>query len=107
MTPQAFIAKWSAGAAADALSERAGAQAHFIDLCRLLDVLEPADPEAYCFERGLKKTGGLHGWADVWKRGCSRSTAHAGARRARRSRMNPFRLTPNPTPPHDAAHGTA
>jgi methylase of polypeptide subunit release factors len=70
MTPQAFIAKWSAGAAADALSERAGAQAHFIDLCRLLDVPEPADPQAYCFERGLKKTGGLNGWADVWKRGC-------------------------------------
>lgn len=70
MTPQAFIAKWSAGGAADALSERAGAQAHFIDLCRLLDVPEPADPDAYCFERGLKKTGGLHGWADVWKRGC-------------------------------------
>lgn len=70
MTPQAFIAKWSAGAAADALSERAGAQAHFIDLCRLLDVPEPADPDTYCFERGLKKTGGLHGWADVWKLGC-------------------------------------
>ncbi len=70
MTPQAFIAKWAAGGAADGLSERAGAQAHFIDLCRLLDVPEPADPDAYCFERGLKKTGGLHGWADVWKRGC-------------------------------------
>lgn len=70
MTPQAFIAKWSAGAAADGLSERAGAQAHFIDLCRLLDVPEPADPEAYCFERGLRKTGGSSGWADVWKRGC-------------------------------------
>ncbi|MFN3830564.1 MAG: hypothetical protein ACK4MK_11245, partial [Tepidimonas ignava] len=70
MTPQAFIAKWAAGAAADALSERAGAQAHFIDLCRLLDVPEPADPDAYCFERGLKKTGGASGWADVWKRGC-------------------------------------
>ncbi|WP_298291965.1 DNA methyltransferase [Thiomonas sp.] len=70
MTPQAFIAKWAAGGAADGLSERAGAQAHFIDLCRLLDVPEPADPEAYCFERGLKKAGGENGWADVWKRGC-------------------------------------
>jgi hypothetical protein len=70
MTPQAFIAKWAAGGAADGLSERAGAQAHFIDLCRLLDVEEPADPEAYCFERGLKKAGGASGWADVWKRGC-------------------------------------
>lgn len=70
MTPQDFVAKWAAGGVADALSERAGAQAHFIDLCRLLQVDEPADPDAYCFERGLKKTGGLHGWADVWKRGC-------------------------------------
>ena len=70
MTPQAFIAKWAAGGAADGLSERSGAQAHFIDLCRLLDVPEPADPEAYCFERGLKKAGGENGWADVWKRGC-------------------------------------
>lgn len=67
---KAFIAKWGPGGPAYALSERAGAQAHFIDLCRLLDVDEPGDPENYCFERGLKRTGAAQGWADVWKRGC-------------------------------------
>jgi hypothetical protein len=55
------------------LSERADAQAHFIDLCRLLGVPEPDDPARYCFEAGLKKTGGkgerTDGWADVWLRG--------------------------------------
>ena len=72
-----FIKKWQAGAPADALNERAGAQSHFIDLCRLLDVPEPADPERYCFERGLTKTGSASvdgkqrtdGFADVWLRG--------------------------------------
>ena len=39
-----FIRKWSAGSPAHALGERAGAQAHFIDLCRVLGVPEPADP---------------------------------------------------------------
>jgi hypothetical protein len=59
------------------LNERAGAQAHFIDLCRVLGVPEPGDPEAYCFERGLSKTGSTatagrprtDGFADVWLRG--------------------------------------
>lgn len=65
-----FIAKWQAGGSADALTERAGAQAHFIDLCELLGQQKPADPENYCFERGAQRTGGNHGWADVWKRDC-------------------------------------
>ena len=68
-----FVRKWSAGAAAGALGERAGAQAHFIDLCRVLGVPEPGDPEHYCFERGLTKTGSaagrVDGFADVWLRG--------------------------------------
>ena len=72
-----FVAKWRAGAPAHELNERAGAQAHFIDLCRVLGVPEPADPEAYCFERGLSKTGSAasagrprtDGFADVWMRG--------------------------------------
>ena len=70
MTPSEFIAKWQAGGSADALNERAGAQAHFIDLCELLGKPKPADPEHYCFERGAQRTGGNHGWADVWKRDC-------------------------------------
>jgi hypothetical protein len=70
MTPTEFIAKWQPGGSADALNERAGAQAHFIDLCELLGQPKPADPENYCFERGAQRTGGNHGWADVWKRDC-------------------------------------
>lgn len=66
MTPQAFIAKWKN----NALSERAGAQPYFIDLCTLLGVTSPADPDNYCFERGAARTGAGKGWADVWKRGC-------------------------------------
>ena len=73
MTPQAFVHKWAAGSPAHQLNERAGAQAHFIDLCRVLGVPEPADPDAYCFERGVTKTGSAaqrtDGFADVWMRG--------------------------------------
>ena len=70
MTPTEFITKWQTGGSADALTERAGAQAHFLDLCELLGQPKPADPENYCFERGAHRTGGNHGWADVWKRDC-------------------------------------
>ncbi len=66
MTPEEFIARWKD----NALTERAGAQAHFDDLCDLLGVEKPRDPQNYCFERGAKKSGGGDGWADVWKRGC-------------------------------------
>jgi len=68
MTPYEFIAKWSASE----LKERSASQEHFIDLCRLLGELTPAeaDPtgETYCFERGARKDTGGDGWADVWKR---------------------------------------
>jgi hypothetical protein len=73
MTPHDFVRKWQPGGPAHALSERAGAQPHFIDLCRVLGVPEPGEPERYCFERGVLKTGGkgLHtdGFADVWLKG--------------------------------------
>ena len=65
MTPAKFIALWQS----NKLTERAGAQAHFGDLCELLGVDKPRDPDNYCFERGAKKSGGGDGWADVWKRG--------------------------------------
>ena len=69
MTADAFIAKWRAAT----LTERAAAQSHFIDLCRLLDEPTPADADPsgtfYAFERGASKTTGGDGWADVWKRG--------------------------------------
>lgn len=66
MTPQAFIAKWRD----NPLSERAGAQPHFEDLCDLLSVEKPRDPESYQYERGAARTGAGRGWADVWKRNC-------------------------------------
>ena len=65
MTPQQFIQTWKN----NPLTERAGAQGHFDDLCELLEVDKPRDPHHYCFERGAKKAGGGDGWADVWKRG--------------------------------------
>ena len=64
MTPEDFIAHWKD----NPLTERAGAQQWFSDLCDLLGVDKPRDSENYCFERGAKKTGGGDGWADVWKR---------------------------------------
>ncbi|CAJ0881415.1 hypothetical protein AMST5_03243 [freshwater sediment metagenome] len=69
MTPQDFIRKWKD----HALTERASAQEHFIDLCRLFDHPTPAeaDPkgEEFAFEKGASITGGGDGWADVWKKG--------------------------------------
>ena len=70
MTPHQFVAKWR-----DAnLKERAAAQEHFIDLCRLLNHPTPAqaDPtgQNFAFEAGVSKTQGGSGFADVWKRGC-------------------------------------
>jgi hypothetical protein len=66
MTPEEFIDLWKD----NKLTERGGAQAHFDDLCDLLGVDKPRDPDNYCFEHGAKKSGGGDGWADVWKRGC-------------------------------------
>ena len=69
MTPQDFIRKWKPVA----LTERATAQEHFIDLCRLFDHPTPVedDPigEHFTFEKGAPKTGGGDGFADVWKKG--------------------------------------
>lgn len=69
MTPQEFIAKWQRAN----LSERSACQQHFLDLCELLDQPKPAaaDPDGawYTFERGVTKTTGGQGWADVWMRG--------------------------------------
>lgn len=68
MTPDQFIRKWKNVE----LNERAAAQSHFIDLCRMLDEPAPTDVdptgEWYAFERGATKTTGGEGWADVWKR---------------------------------------
>lgn len=68
ITPQSFVAKWQD----NTLKERAAAQEHFIDLCRLVGHPTPSedDPtgERFTFEAGADKLGGKQGWADVWKR---------------------------------------
>ena len=68
MTPNEFIAKWSASE----LKESSASQEHFIDLCRMLGEPTPAEADptgkTYCFERGARKDTGGDGWADVWKR---------------------------------------
>lgn len=65
-----FVSKWQRST----LSERSAAQQHFIDLCELLGQPRPADVDlegnTYTFEKGLTKTSGEHGFADVWMRGC-------------------------------------
>ena len=49
-------------------------QPHFLDLCRLLGVEDPAtaDPAHawFTFEKGATKSTGGQGWADVWRKGC-------------------------------------
>ncbi|MGM0583469.1 MAG: class I SAM-dependent DNA methyltransferase [Pseudomonadota bacterium] len=70
MTPAEFIAKWTASPK----RERVDSQPHFLDLCRLLEIEDPAtaDPahDWFTFEKGASKTTGGNGWADVWRRGC-------------------------------------
>ena len=55
------------------LSERSAAQQHFLQLCQVLGQQTPAevDPTGafYTFEKGVQKTGGGQGFADVWLRG--------------------------------------
>jgi type II restriction/modification system DNA methylase subunit YeeA len=68
MTPLQFVEKWKPVT----LNERSAAQSHFCDLCRLLDHPDPvqADPTGdwFTFEKGVAKSGGGDGFADVWKR---------------------------------------
>jgi hypothetical protein len=63
MTPPEFAAKWAGSQRA----ERAAAQEHFIDLCRLIGVPTPneADPTGawYAFEEGAGKAAGGDGFA--------------------------------------------
>lgn len=66
MTPPEFIATWKN----NSLSEKGGAQPHFEDLCRLLNVAPPREHGEYCYEQDLEKMLGGKGFADVWKRGC-------------------------------------
>jgi type II restriction/modification system DNA methylase subunit YeeA len=69
LSPTAFISKWLNSP----IKERAAAQEHFLDLCRMLGEPTPAeiDPTGrdYGFEVGASKTTGGNGFADVFKRG--------------------------------------
>ena len=68
LTPAAFVAKWHGVTT----TEKASAQEHFIDLCRMLG--QPTPPRGgpvgaqFAFERRVGKAGGGDGFADVWKR---------------------------------------
>ena len=70
MTPYEFATKWGQAK----LSESAGSQEHFIDICRLVGEATPAeaDPNGdfFTFERSLKKESGRGGFADVWRKNC-------------------------------------
>ena len=66
MTPRRFIEKWRD----TKLSEQAGAQQHFIELCAMLGEPLPDDSGNYTFEQPATKDSGGKGRADVWKRGC-------------------------------------
>ncbi|MDR0564280.1 MAG: hypothetical protein LBG78_05010 [Azoarcus sp.] len=46
MTPQEFIDRWKNSP----LTERAGAQTFFLELCDILGVPHPGDADSYCFE---------------------------------------------------------
>lgn len=69
LTPQNFLTKWRQAA----VNERASAQSHFIDICRLIDHPAPLDMDPagkfFRFEAGASKTSGGEGFADVWYRG--------------------------------------
>jgi type II restriction/modification system DNA methylase subunit YeeA len=69
LTVPEFVAKWQHST----LSERSASQSHFIDLCRVLGQPQPTDVDpdgsTYTFEKGVTKTSGDHGFADVWMRG--------------------------------------
>ena len=60
-----FVKRWAASTG----SERQVAQTHFRDLCELLGEpyphQDPGNDSIYCFEKGIEKSGGGDGFADV------------------------------------------
>ena len=63
-----FVAQWKVST----LSERAGAQTHFIELCDVLGQPHPAAADqtgdTFTFEKRVSTLSGGKGFADVWKR---------------------------------------
>ncbi|MBA2694114.1 MAG: hypothetical protein H0U65_16740 [Rubrobacter sp.] len=70
LSPHEFARRWEASS----LSERSSYQQHFLDLCDMLGAPKPAeeDPSGdfYTFEKGVEKSGGGKGFADVWRKDC-------------------------------------
>lgn len=68
ITPSQFAQRWSSAT----LSERAGAQSHFLDLCQMLGEAHPAATdsvgERFTFEKHVSRISGGKGFADVWRR---------------------------------------
>jgi hypothetical protein len=68
LTPSQFAERWRVAS----LSERSGAQSHFIDLCQMLGESHPAATDAigerFTFEKPVNRTSGGKGFADVWLR---------------------------------------
>ncbi len=69
MTPHEFVQRWLG----HTQTERQSYQQFFLDLCHLVDHQTPAeyDPSGttFCFEAGVIKNTGGHGFADVWFKG--------------------------------------
>ncbi|MYE79723.1 MAG: class I SAM-dependent DNA methyltransferase, partial [Chloroflexi bacterium] len=70
MTPQEFVTKW----AGTDRNESQSAQAHFLDVCKLVGVEMPgagrtADGDIFTFEQATAKTQGSAGAADVFYEG--------------------------------------
>lgn len=69
MTPHEFVQRWRG----HNQTERQSYQQFFLDLCRLVEHKTPNeyDPEGktFCFEAGVTKNTGGHGFADVWFKG--------------------------------------
>lgn len=68
LTLSQFVERWRGAS----LSERSGAQSHFLDLCEMLGEPHPAAADAvgerYTFEKLVSRTSGGKGFADVWLR---------------------------------------
>jgi len=66
---QDFVSRWQGST----LTERSAAQSHFHALCQTLGYKTPTEADQdgtwYAFERGVTKTSGGSGFADVWLKG--------------------------------------
>ena len=70
MNAHQFAARWKPVT----LTEMSAYQQHFLDLCGLLGEKTPAEADPtgsfFTFQKGVTKSGGGKGFADVWRRGC-------------------------------------